>query len=222
MKSETKGKFIVIYGSNNTGKTTQIKMIYKKLISLGAQVACVKYPIYDINNDGYRIWQYLRKEECQKENLNSTQFQELCAKNRRDFEPILVKMLEAGIYVIAEEYVGTGIAWGMTQNVPYNKLIKMNKGLYEPDLSILLDGEIIHGSVEKGHRFTDTDAEVLKRNRQIHRDLAQKYNWEVVNADRNPVEVFRDICYVMDNYLIKFDSYRLVSEKLFQKKLFTN
>ena len=41
-----RGKFIVLYGINNLGKTTQAKFLVEKLQSQGLRAEYVKYPIY--------------------------------------------------------------------------------------------------------------------------------------------------------------------------------
>ena len=41
-----KGKFIVLYGNNNVGKSTQAKLLVEKLKEKGENVRYFKYPIY--------------------------------------------------------------------------------------------------------------------------------------------------------------------------------
>ena len=57
----TKGKFIVIYGNNNSGKTTQAKLLVEKIKEQGLQVRYIKYPMYDLRPTGILINEYLRE-----------------------------------------------------------------------------------------------------------------------------------------------------------------
>ena len=41
-----RGKFIVLYGINNLGKTTQAKMLVDKLKLHGLEAEYLKYPVY--------------------------------------------------------------------------------------------------------------------------------------------------------------------------------
>ena len=48
MRNDYPGKFIVIYGVNNLGKTTQANMLVQKLKASGLKAEYLKYPIYDL------------------------------------------------------------------------------------------------------------------------------------------------------------------------------
>jgi len=138
---QKQGKFIVIYGANNLGKTTQTNLLAKKLVEHNKEILRVKYPIYNLEPTGPKIHQILRKSDQLEKPMEESDFQILYAQNRRDFQPVIKTLLEAKMTIIAEDYTGTGMAWGMTREVPLKYLEKINKNLINPDLSILLDGE---------------------------------------------------------------------------------
>ena len=50
--SMSKGIFIVLYGVNNLGKTTQAQLLVERLNKAGVQATYLKYPIYDIEPSG--------------------------------------------------------------------------------------------------------------------------------------------------------------------------
>lgn len=192
-----KGKFIVLYGMNNLGKTTVINGLIEYLKTSGEDVVFLKYPIYDLEPTGPRINKYLR--EGNPEKLNSFTVQEFYAQNRRDFEPKLISILEQGKTVIAEDYVGTGIVWGMLGGAKLEEVEKINKGLKEPDLAILLDGERFLTGIETGHTH-ESAMEVWSKGRQIHLDLAAKYGWKIVSANQTREQVLKDVVTIIDNY----------------------
>jgi dTMP kinase len=186
----TKGKLIVIYGSNNLGKTTQAKLLVEKLKQQGLQAEYLKYPIYDIEPTGPQIDKILRSGQAQT--ISEIELQELYAQNRRDFQPKLKEKLDQGINIVAEDYIGTGLAWGVTKGAELEELTQQNQGLITEDVIILLDGERFLDGKEDNHLHEGSD-ELMTKNRQVHLDLAKKYNWQVVKANQMVQKAHEDI-----------------------------
>lgn len=185
-----KGKFIVVYGMNNLGKTTMVNRLVEFLKKENKEAVYLKYPIYDLKPTGPRINNYLRNGN--PENLTSLEIQKLYVDNRRDFEPKLKKMISSGKWIIAEDYCGTGIAWGVIRGETLQQMEKINKGLLSPDLSILLDGERFLTGIETNHK-NESDNEIWPKGREIHLGLAKKYDWKLVNANQNRKKVVNDV-----------------------------
>jgi dTMP kinase len=181
------GKFIVLYGANNLGKSTQMKLLVQKLIQDNIKAIELKYPVYTIPS-GEKINQELRGKV---RNLDDTDLQKLFAKNRKDYEPTLKDMLKKGYWVIAEDYTGTGIAWGVTNGISRSLLETINKDLLVEDLSILFDGERFTSGIEKNHR--NEEGGNWERARKVHLELAKRYGWNIVNANQKPEDVLEDI-----------------------------
>ncbi|MBI3290748.1 hypothetical protein HYZ76_00530 [Candidatus Falkowbacteria bacterium] len=184
------GKLIVIYGTNNLGKSTQAKLLLNNLLAAGHRAEYIKYPIYDLTPTGPEINKILRSGGKQK--ISELELQQLYAQNRFDFEPELKKKLNQGVCVIAEDYIGTGLAWGVTKGAPLEELEKQNQGLIKEDLIFLLDGERFIEGKEKSHLHESSD-ELMKKNREIHLELAQKYGWRIIDANRPVREVQEEI-----------------------------
>ena len=184
------GKLIVIYGSNNLGKTTQAKLLVEKLNQQGYKAEYLKYPIYDCKPTGPQINQILRGGKSQK--ISELELQGLYAQNRRDFQPQLKKKLKQGINIVAEDYIGTGLAWGVTKGADLTALEKQNQDLIKEDITILLDGRRFLDGKEKNHLHEQSD-DWMTKNRQVHLDLAKKYNWQIVNANQTVEKVTQDI-----------------------------
>lgn len=189
------GKFIVVYGMNNLGKTTMVNRLVDFLKSNNEDAVYLKYPIYGLEPTGPRINRYLR--EGNPENLNPATVQKIYSDNRRDFEPDLIKMINQGKCVVAEDYVGTGIAWGMIGGAKIEEMEKINSGLREADLSILLDGERFLTGIESGHKH-ESAGELWPKGRRIHLDLAKKYNWKIINANQTREEVLEDVVDIIE------------------------
>ncbi len=183
------GKFIVIYGSNNIGKSTQSEILAQKIINCTR----LKYPIYDLQPTGVLLNQILRYPEMLTKTYTETEIQQIYVQNRVDYEPALKNILAEGRNVLAEDYIGTGIAWGLTRGVSLDELEKLNRGLLMPDVSILLDAEHRYiDAIEKNHK-NENDQELWVKNRNIYRKLAVHFGWEVVNANQQLEFVTKDI-----------------------------
>ncbi|MDD4333229.1 MAG: hypothetical protein PHT51_03895 [Patescibacteria group bacterium] len=185
-----KGKFIVIYGINNLGKTTQAKLLVENLNNQNIKTEYIKYPIYSMEPAGKLINSYLR--EGNPDNFSPRELQLLHYIDRITFEPILKEKLSQGINIVAEDYFGTGMAWGMSAGVDEKFLSYLYKFLYKEDLAILLDGERFKNAVEKNHKHEEDD-KLTKKSREIHLYLAKKYKWKVVNANQNIKKVQSDV-----------------------------
>ncbi|MDD4352069.1 MAG: hypothetical protein PHU71_03770 [Candidatus Gracilibacteria bacterium] len=182
--------FITIYGINNIGKSTQVRMLVERLQKKSYPTEYLKYPIYDLEPTGPAIDRILRSGE--KQAISEIELQSLYAQNRRDFEPKLKDMLAQGQLVVAEDYVGTGIAWGLAKGANLEDLEKVNAGLLKEDLVILLDGESFNKNRETQHIHEGSD-ELLQKCREAHLLLAKRYGWQIVNANQELGKVSDDI-----------------------------
>ena len=175
--SQTRGKFIVIYASNNLGKTDQLDRLEATWKELGRPYTRLKYARYHTPT-GIIINRELRGKPEERV-LSDLELQTLQAENKREYEPCLLELLKDG-EVFAEDYLGTGIAWGLTKGVQRSYLYGINADLLVPDISILLDGQRFSSGIEAGHRHEAAGEGTWERNREIHRQLATEFGWEVV------------------------------------------
>ena len=180
-----KGKFIVVYGMNNIGKTTATGSLVDYLNNHGIKAEYLKYPIYNSEPTGSRINAYLRKGN--PEHLTPFQAQEIYAQNRRDYQLKLQEILESGVWVVAEDYIGTGIGWGMIFGEPQEELERLNIGLLPANVSVLMDGERFGTGVEKGHLHEGDDR--WEQGRRLFQSLAGEYGWVVMNSEGTKEEV---------------------------------
>lgn len=194
-----KGKFIAIYGINGIGKTTQAELLVDYLNKKGFSASRLKYPVYDLEPEGPFIFKYLRNPSFRKKNqLSTDELQKKYVENRIRYEPELRKRLNAGETIVAEDYIGTGIAWGLTWGGDLGYLEKMNKNLLLPDISILMHGNRFDTAIEKDHR-NEMELERITICKNFHFLLVARYNWEIINANQPIENVQKDI----QKYLMK-------------------
>lgn len=172
-----KGLFIAIYGINNIGKSTHARRLVKRLIREGHDAIYLKYPIYDLEPTGPAINSILRSGSEQK--VSEEELQTLFMQNRRDFETTLKNMLAEGKIVVAEDYTGTGIAWGTAKGLDPDYMEKLNGGLLKEDLAILITGRRDIRAVEKTH-IHERNAALVEKVGNILLKLAEKFGWSRV------------------------------------------
>ncbi len=176
----TKGKFIVIYGINNLGKTTQAKLLVKKLNKNGIKAEYLKVPIYNLTPSGPILNSYLRDKNPYK--LTAREAQIIYALNRTQYQDILKLKLKRGVNIIAEDYSGTGQAWGMGAGVSEKFLKLINSHLLAPDIVFLFDGKRFIKSREANH-YHEENEKLIKKVRLAHLKLGREYGWIKINAN---------------------------------------
>jgi|SRR3989344_128723 len=181
-------KFIVLYGINNIGKTTQCQNILKYLKDKKLKARYFKTPNYSLKS-GREINKILRSK---KQTISEAEFQKLYTENRFEQQPMILKALKNNINVIMEDYVGTSLAWGNVKGLSMNFLKNINKGLLKEDIGILLDGKRFISGKEKNH-LHEKDDRLIQKVRKRHLELAKEYNWHIVNANQSKEKVFNDI-----------------------------
>ncbi len=187
------GKFIAIYGINGIGKTTQVDLLVEYLKGKGMNASRLKYPVYDLEPEGPFIYKYLREPQFRSEHeLSTHELQEKYAENRRRYETVLKERLSSGEWIVAEDYTGTGISWGLTWGGELDYLEEINRDLLKPDLEILMHGSRFLSAIEKDHR-NEMDGERIIICKNFHELLADRHGWLKIKANQEIEEVQKDI-----------------------------
>jgi len=185
-----RGKFIVFYGVNSLGKTTQAKMLVDRIIKDGKKAEYVKYAHYELEPSGPIINSYLRQGNPY--NLTPTEFQIIQVLNRTQYQTTLEENLKKGITIVAEDYIGTGIAWGIGAGVRPELLTLLNSHLIKEDIAFLFTGEPFSAGKEREHLHEENET-LTKRVASVHSDLARTYGWTLINANRPRPEINEEI-----------------------------
>ncbi len=167
---------ITIYGVNNIGKTTHTKRLVERLKAAGHDAVRVKYPAYDVHPSGDYLHTLLRSGG---QAISEHELQLWFIINRHQFQPQLKQWLDEGKIVVAEDYVGTGIAWGTTKGLPLEWMEAANRYLLQEDLAILIDGERAEKSIESGH-IHEEKHDLIAKCREVLLGLAEKHDWKSV------------------------------------------
>lgn len=184
-----RGKLLAIYGTNNLGKTYQARRLVEYL-NKENKAQYLKYPLYDLVPSGIFINRYLR--EGNPEKLSAREFQMMQVLNRTQFDYELREKIYGGEIVVVEDYIGTGIAWGVGTGLDKDFMVKMNSHLMKEDKAVLLDGERFDDGKEKDHKHEEDDS-LMKKVREVHLELAEELGWGIVKANQDRDSVFKDI-----------------------------
>lgn len=174
-----RGKFITLYGINNIGKSTHALLLVENLKVAGYDAVFLKYPLYELEPTGSQINAIIRADGSQ--NVSEEDLQTLFTRNRKDFEPTLNKMLDDGKIVVAEDYTGTGIAWGTAKGLSLEYMEKLNFGLLKEDFAVLLTGERKLIAREKKHLHETNDA-LSTKVAGILVALSARYHWHELST----------------------------------------
>lgn len=181
------GKFVVLYGINNLGKSTQAKLLVEYLKKKNIKAKYIKYPIYE-NRSGKLINDYLRKGA----KISPEDYHILQIINKFEFADKLDKILNTGTWVIAEDYILTGIAWAMSNGIVQKRLEMLYDPLRKPDKAVVLDGERFKDAIELSHKH-ETDDNLSTQCRKNHLKLAKEYDYPVVDANLSIDSVHQSI-----------------------------
>ncbi len=184
------GTFIVLYGINNLGKSTQAHKLVERLQSEGKKAVYWKYPRYDVEPLGPMISDYLRAGNPY--NFSNREAQILHYADRLKVEAELKDLLASGTHVIAEDYFGTALAWGIGTGVEKELLVTFYQSLLKEDIAILFDGERFTEAIETTHK-NETDNTLNETVRHIHRELAKEYNWHLIDANESIDQIHEKI-----------------------------
>lgn len=190
------GKLIVLYGINNLGKSTQARLLVERLQAKTLQASYLKYPLYELVPSGPMLNAYLR--QANPDRLSAREFQMLQVLNRTQYDAALENRLATGEWIVAEDYVGTGIAWGMGAGVDRKWLELMNAHLLKPDLALLFQGDRFMEAQEKNHKH-ETDNDLTERVRKAHDELGKDFGWKPVKTNRTIEEIASDVWQIVSS-----------------------
>jgi dTMP kinase len=194
-----KGKLITLYGINNIGKSTQAKYLVDNLRKNGYDTVLVKYPVYDLEPSGIYLNNTLRAHHG-RQDITEEELQMWFTINRYQFEPTLKSWLDEGKIVVAEDYTGTGLAWGSAKGAKLDWLTSLNKFLIKEDFAILLKGRRNLHAKEEKHIHENND-DLIEACQFILENLADSLKWTKLLVKPSITETAKDIWELVDKFL---------------------
>jgi len=198
-----KGKFIVIDGTDGSGKGTQTELLVEYLKGIGTEVEIADFPRYGNPSAGF-VEKYLQGGYGTLEDVSAKKASILYALDRFDASADLQKHLDEGKWVVSNRYVSanmghqTGKIKGPKERDEFLEwLDELEYGIFgipRPDVQILL-----YVPPEIGQAMVDEKAKEEYRKgkkRDIHEDslqhlqdaaeayqyVAKKFNWLTIDC----------------------------------------
>lgn len=194
IKNSYPGKFIVIEGLDGSGKSAQINLIIKFLEENNKDVLVTKEPTGE-TEAGRKIKQALLKEII----IEPLELQKLFVEDRKaHLKNQIIPVLKSGKIVVSSRYAFSTIAYGRSDGLDIDSLIKMNYNFIMPDLTVIVDVlpesciERIEGSRPLKELFERK--EKLAKARDVYKMLPVMFkNVFLVDGEKPINEVFENI-----------------------------
>ena len=221
------GKFIVIEGTDCSGKETQSKLLVEKLNNMGHKAIRLTFPNYDTPTGKIVGGPYLGKKEiCEcwfpegAVNLDPKVASLYYAADRKYNEKDIKKFLEEDYFVICDRYVSSNMAHQGSKIKNDEERFHMYEwidklefwllGLPKPDKTIFLQVPYTYAAKLKKNRLSLDEHEMceehLKNSEVAYIELSELYNWKHINcikddAIRSVEDINAEIIECLKEYL---------------------
>lgn len=202
IKNNYPGKFIVIEGLDGSGKSAQIDLVVNYLKENGKEVIVTKEPTTE-SESGRKIKQALKKEII----VEPLELQKLYVQDRKEhLENKVIPALKEGKFVVSSRYAFSTFAYGYSDGLDVDSLIKMNNEFLLPDLTIIVDvsPESCMQRIESRGELKELfeQAQKLVKVNEIYQKLPEMFeNIVMINGERPVAEVFEDLKKSIENKL---------------------
>src|SRR5918911_3743223 len=195
----SKGKVIVIEGTDKAGKRTQSRLLLDALKVLGKICVVIDLPDYT-TPIGAEIRAFLDGKRDYPNELKHM----LLSANRWEKKREIESMIDNGTIVILNRYYQSNLVYGVSNGLSINWLLNLDRGLPKEDLVILLDvnPNISFQRAEPGCRDAfEINQTLLLEVYKNYRKLARKFKWKVVNGEKTKEQVHADIMNIIKRTL---------------------
>jgi len=204
-KNADPGKFIVIEGLDGSGQSTQAGFLKDFLLEGGKDVVLTKEPTLD-SESGKKIRQTLDKIL----EIEPRELQKLFTQDRKEhLERLIIPALKAGKMVISDRYFFSTFAYGVSDGLDLDELIKMNDEFLLPDLTLVLkvSPQVCVARIERrgeGVKLFEKK-EKLEKVWPTYEILPNKFeNVYMIEGEKTKEEVFSQIKDVVLSQLMKY------------------
>ena len=192
-----KGAFICIEGLDGCGKTTQAKLLAKKLRKRHNAV-------YTAEPSHGRIGTYIRNSCLYgKKRLSSVLEALLFAADRIEhLETEVIPALEEGRLVISDRYVYSSLAYQGAAGLSLDWIETVNEHALQPDLAVFIDVDpkaVV--SRLKPKKSVMEDLETQKKVRQTYLKFVKEGRLTRIDGNRSESEVAEDVYAIVTEFL---------------------
>ena len=190
-----KGKIIVFEGIDKAGKTTQAKLLEKKL---GTKCVRIDFPDYS-TPVGKEIKHFLDGKRTYPDEVKMM----LLSANRWEKKNHIVKMVDKGLTVIMNRYYQSNLVYGISKGLTLDWLLLLDKGLPKADLVLVIDIKP-QTLVRRSKNVVDTfekDMNLIRRVKKNYRILAKRFDWRIVEGEKSVDEVHSQVLEIVKKFV---------------------
>ena len=193
----TKGTFICIEGLDGCGKTTQAKLLAKKL-------GKSHNAVYTAEPSRGKIGTYIRNSYLYGEKRRSIVLEALlfAADRIEHLETEVLPALREGCLVISDRFVYFSLAYQGAAGLSLDWIEKVNAHALQPDLAIFIDvnPETVMNRLKPKKSVMET-LDTQKKVREIYLKFVEDGRLTRINGDKSEKEVAKEVYEVVMKFL---------------------
>lgn len=189
MANNTKGKVIVIEGTDKAGKTTQSRLLMEALKVSGKVCVILDFPDYT-TSIGMEIRAFLDGKRDYPSEVKHLLF----SANRWEKKKEIESMVENGTIVIMNRYWQSNLAYGTANGIDEGWLLKLDKGLPKEDMviALLVNPATSTKRAETQDAF-ESDQALAAKAYKNYLKYAKQWKWKVVDGSKGKEQVHQEI-----------------------------
>jgi dTMP kinase len=189
----TKGKIIVLEGTDKAGKTTQSRMLAEALKVLGKVCVVIDFPDYT-TPIGMEIRAFLDgKRDYPPEAMHL-----LFSTNRWEKKKEIESMVENGTIVVMNRYWQSNLIYGAANGMDTGWLLRLDKGLPKEDLVIVI---LVNPGVSTKRAETldtfESDPKLASKAYKNYLKFAKQFKWKVIDGSKSKDQVHQEVMKVI-------------------------
>ena len=185
----TRGKIIVIEGTDKAGKTSQSRMLAETLKVSGKVCVILDFPDYT-TPIGMEIKAFLEGKRDYPSEVKHLLFSANRWEKKREIE----SMLENGTIIVMNRYWQSNLVYGVANGMDINWLLRLDKGMPKEDVVLLI---LVNPSVSaKRAEIQDTfesDTQLATNAYKNYLKFAKQYQWKVIDGSKRKEQVHQEI-----------------------------
>jgi dTMP kinase len=201
------GRFIVFEGLDGSGTSTQLRLLFERLLRTGTSVEVTREP----SNAPFGA--VIRQAIEGRIHLNSRALALAFAGDREDHLTNevngIVPALERGSWVLCDRYVLSSLAYQTSDEVDYEWLVALNQHAPTPDATVFVDTPLDVCMERISSRSSHTElfhrrAELERVQKNYYRAIEDRRfvgHLVRVNGDDDPDIVFKELMIGLDPWL---------------------
>ena len=185
----TRGKIIVIEGTDKAGKTSQSRMLAETLKASGKVCVILDFPDYT-TPIGMEIKAFL---EGKRDYLSEVKHL-LFSANRWEKKKEIESMLENGTIIVMNRYWQSNLVYGAANGMDTNWLLRLDKGLPKEDIVLVI---LVNPSISANRAVIqdlfESDSQLAAKAHKNYLKFAKQYRWKVVDGSKSKEQVHQEL-----------------------------